>query len=79
MPDVNGRSLMMAVQAVDAKIRSLEAHIDGAGEDDDVSDAEELLLAYSKAAEDLRTAYEIARLTSSNLPPYGRLVRDSGD
>lgn len=74
MPDVNGRTLMMAVQAVDAQMRALQAQIAAAGEDDDVSDDEELLMSYEQAAQDLRAAYEIARVAASNLPPYARLV-----
>ncbi len=75
MPDVNGRTLMMAIQAVDAKMHALQAQIDNAGGDDDISDAEEMLVAYEKAAEDLRAAYEIALVTRSNLPPYAKLVK----
>jgi hypothetical protein len=31
-------------------------------------------LSYTRAAEELRSAYEVARLGSSNLPPYAELV-----
>jgi hypothetical protein len=75
MSDVDGRTLMMAVQAVDAQIRVLSAQIDHAGEDDDVSDLEDALYGYTQAADALRVAYEAAEITSSNLPPYDRLVR----
>ena len=34
----------------------------------------EMLLAYTRAADELRQAYEIARLNTSNLPPYDKLV-----
>jgi hypothetical protein len=78
MPQVNGRTLMMAIQAVDEKMNALQAQIDRAGEDDDPTDAEDLLLTYQQAADDLRAAYENARAETSNLPPYARLVRDGG-
>lgn len=75
MANVEGRVLLMAVQAVQAQIRALSQQIDEAGEDDDVTDAEDLLMGYMKAAEALRQAYEIEELSSSNLPPYDMLVR----
>jgi hypothetical protein len=76
MPDVNGRTLMLAIQAVDAKLKSLQARLDAAGDDDDAAaDAEEMMMSYEGAAEDLRAAYEIARLAASNLPPYASLLK----
>jgi hypothetical protein len=33
-----------------------------------------MLMGYTRAAEELRSAYEVARLTSTNLPPYDELV-----
>ena len=75
MPDVNGPTLMMAIQAVDKEIRALQDRIANTGSDDDISDDEEALFAYRDAARQLRDAYEIARLTSSNLLPYAQLIR----
>lgn len=76
MPEVNGRTLMLAIQAVNAKIRSLNDALAAAGEDDDAAaDAEEMLMSYEAAAEELQAAYEIARLAVSNLPPYATLVQ----
>jgi hypothetical protein len=75
MPEVNGRTLMLAIQAVDSKVRALQASIDAAGDDEDaLADAEEMLLSYEGAAQELRAAYEIACLAASNLPPYSSLV-----
>lgn len=75
MPEVNGRTLMLAIQAVDAKIQALQATLDAAEDDEDAAaDAEEMQLSYEGAAQDLRAAYEIARLAASNLPPYATLV-----
>jgi hypothetical protein len=76
MPDVDGRTLMMAIQAVDAKMHVLKATIDGVDDDEDVTTVEDLLLGYEKAAEKLRAAYELACLAASNLPPYASLIRD---
>lgn len=79
MPDINGRTLMLAIQAVDAKIRALQASLDAAGDDEDAgADAEEMLLSYEGAADELRSAYEIARLSVSNLPPYTELITAGG-
>ena len=74
MPEVNGRTLVMAVQAVDAQVRTLSRQIDAASEDDDVTDLEDLLLSYMNTAAELRTAYEAALKLTSNLPPYAKLV-----
>ena len=38
------------------------------------ADIEDILLSYTKAANDLREAYLIAFNKSSNLPPYEELV-----
>lgn len=75
MADIDGQTLLIAVQA---QIHSLETQIDQAGEDDDVSDQEDLLMGYMRAADTLRVAYEAEELTSSNLPPYDRLVPSQG-
>lgn len=74
MPNVNGRTLAMAIQAVDFKIADLEKSIDslppGQG-----AEMESLLLAYDNAAEVLKRAYQEALLEVGNLPPYEKLVR----
>lgn len=78
MPEVSGRTLVMAIQAVDAELRRLEEELERAGEDAD-PDLQELALSYSLAAEDLKQAYLQALNSASNLPPYEQLVgRDSG-
>jgi len=73
MPEVNGITLAIAVQAVDAKIQALSQEIESASEDE-VTDLADLLLSYTKAADNLRDAYLVALKQSSNLPPYGELV-----
>ncbi|WP_164001634.1 hypothetical protein [Pyxidicoccus caerfyrddinensis] len=78
MPEVSGRTLVMAVQAVDAELRRLEEELERAGDDAD-PDLQELTLCYSLAADDLQEAYLQALQSASNLPPYERLVaRGSG-
>jgi hypothetical protein len=76
MADVGGRTLLMAIQAVADAIAATEARLaDGSG---DSLDETEMLLAYTAAADELRGAYEVARLNTSNLPPYEELVRPNG-
>jgi hypothetical protein len=72
MATVSGRSLLMAVQAVHQAMVGLEEEL--ARGEGDPTDATELLLAYTSASEELRSAYEVARLGSSNLPPYATLL-----
>ncbi|HYP30939.1 MAG TPA: hypothetical protein VES00_03670 [Burkholderiaceae bacterium] len=72
MADVSGNTLLMAVQAVNDAITLLDERIrDGSG---DPLDDTAMLMSYTRAAEELRSAYQVARLTSSNLPPYDDLV-----
>jgi predicted transcriptional regulator len=74
MADIDAQTLLMAVQAVQAQLHALETKIDQAGEDDEVSEQEDLLTGYLRAAGIMRVAYEAEELISSNLPPYDRLV-----
>lgn len=74
MPNVNGRTLVMAIQAVDFKIADLEKTVDELPPDRG-ADLESLLLAYENAAEVLKGAYAEALSEASNLPPYEKLVR----
>lgn len=77
MPNVTGRVLALAIQAVDFKISSLERSIDslppGSG-----GELEDLLLTYTNAAETLKQAYQEALVESHNLPSYEKLVRSEG-
>lgn len=74
MPNVNGRTLVLAIQAVDFKIANLEESIDSLPANQG-SELESLLLNYTNAAEALKQAYAIAVTESSNLPTYEKLVR----
>jgi hypothetical protein len=75
MPEINGRTLMMAIQAVDFKINDIVRQLDEV-EDADGGELEMLLLSYEKAATSLKSAYEEALKTVSNLPPYETLVSE---
>jgi hypothetical protein len=74
MPNVNGMTLAMAIQAVDFKIADIERAIAALPEDEG-ADLESLLLSYDKAAQALKRAYDEARAEADNLPPYEKLVR----
>ncbi len=76
MAEVSGRTLMMAVQAVAAHIKTLEAEVRSAEDDDVVGELNELLLSYDQAAQELRVAYKSAQAATSNLPAYEDLVSD---
>ena len=76
MPEVRGPTLMKAILAVDAKVQALVAKLDAADPDiEDVTDLEDELLGYEKAASELKSAYEAALKMASNLPAYDKLVR----
>ena len=73
MAEINGRTLMMAIQAVDEKLQQLSQAIEACKEDE-LIDLEDMLLCYSKTADDLRKAYLLECKQCSNLPDYGKLV-----
>lgn len=75
MPNVNGPTLVMAIQAVDEMITSLSKQVDE-DEEGEIEDTESLLLSYTKAAANLRVAYGEALKELSNLPPYEELVQN---
>lgn len=73
MADVDGLTLMMAIQAVHEQIRRFEALLTS----ETLRDPEEiqsLLSSYETAADRLREAYERERTPGGNLPDYARLV-----
>jgi hypothetical protein len=74
MADVDGLTLMMAIQAVDQEIQRHELLLTS----QTLRDPEEiqsLIATYEKAADRLREAYEAEWTAGSNLPPYAKLVR----
>ena len=79
MPEVSDRTLVVAIQAVDAEMRRLAGQIDASEDDSHQADLEELLLTYSHAAEDLKKAYYSALRPGGNLPPYSKLVAQNAD
>jgi hypothetical protein len=73
MPEINSRTLLIAIRAIAAEIRALrEALAGGDAEAEDYEYLEDRL----RAAEDLERAYEVAARTEINLPPYDELVGD---
>jgi hypothetical protein len=73
MPNLNGRTLALIIQAVDFKIADLEQKI-AALPSDQGSELESLLLSYENAAEALKDAYREALTEVDNLPPYEKLI-----
>lgn len=71
---LNASTLMMAIQAVDAKINEISKQLEEGYDIDDVGEMDLLLLSYEKALQELRVGYEEALQTASNLPPYELLV-----
>lgn len=75
MTPLSVQTLAMAIQAVDAEIRRFKDAVGG-----DLAELEpddqELLLAFSLAAAELKTAYLDRRLTAPGAPPYEQLVGD---
>lgn len=72
MPDIDGVTLMMAIQAVDEVIgRLTEATAD---EDSADPDDQVMLMDYRRAARRLEDAYDKACEVELDLPPYDKLV-----
>jgi hypothetical protein len=73
MTEASGRSLMMALVALDAEISRIKESVSG-----DLGELEpnvqELLLAYSTAEMELKAAYAEARKSAPGLPPYEKFV-----
>ena len=75
MAELDGITLMMAVQAVHAEIVRYETLLAS----ETLRDREEiqsLVFSYEKALARLREAYESELATVGNLPPYSKLVPD---
>ncbi|MBV8972012.1 MAG: hypothetical protein JO290_06945 [Sphingomonadaceae bacterium] len=71
MVEVEGITLMMAIQAVDEVIGRLSAAVadDEAGPDEQVA-----LEDYRRTARELEKAYDLACKTELDLPPYDELI-----
>jgi hypothetical protein len=66
MPEVSGRALVVAIQAVQRQIEALEACID-AGEEDGLADRQALLPTAEDAGRERLTACESAFRMNGNL------------
>lgn len=73
MPEINGLTIMMAIQAVDATIQTIVGALKSQHRDDD-GELQLLLLSYEKAAASLKVGYEEAQKNTDNLPVYAVLV-----
>jgi hypothetical protein len=76
MQPVSGRTLMMAIQAVEAERERLRAEVAATADEMKQADLEELEVTYFKAATELRDAYIEECRTSLNLPRYEDLVNE---
>lgn len=74
MAEVSGATLMVAIQALDT-VRRDTAEARHEMDDNDRADLDELLVSYDLAARELQRAYDQARLSAVNLPPYEQLIR----
>lgn len=75
MPRVTEHALIMAVQAVHAQLKSFTDEMPIAEME---PDDQELYMAYSRAATELKTSYLEARQSSPQLPAYEELVSSDG-
>lgn len=71
MPHISYQTLICAIQAVAAEIRSLRAAL---AEGDAMPEDYQLIEDWQRAADDLERAYDAAARTLLNLPPYDELV-----
>lgn len=71
--ELSAQTLVMAVQAVEAEIRRITETVGGEITELEPDD-QELLLAFSKAAMELKKAYLDAREFAPGMPPYEQLV-----
>jgi hypothetical protein len=72
MQQISDNTLVMAIQGVAAEIRRIKSTVDG-----DVTELEaddqEVLMAFSQAAMELKAAYLAEREATPDLPPYEQL------
>lgn len=75
MAELDGLTLMMAIQAVNEQIRRYEELLTSETLRDP-QEIQSLILSYEGAAAHLREAYESEWSEGGNLPPYAKLVSD---
>lgn len=73
MASLSPNTLTMAVQGVNAEIRRLKDNVNGDITELDPDD-QELLLAFSQAAMELKAVYLEMSRTTPGMPPYEQLV-----
>ena len=81
MPDINNRTLQIAIATIAGRIRLLEARLadEIAAEDEDAGYTQQELLDYQAAADDLERAYDAeVRSGVINLSPYDALTGEGG-
>lgn len=73
MPEIKNRTMLIAIQAVAARIRAMREELaSGDAEPEDYVLLEQAI----EAAQDLERAYDIQAKTVLNLPPYDDLIAD---
>lgn len=75
MANLDGITLMTAIQAVDKQIEYFE-NLLGSETLRDPEEIQSLIFSYEQAAEKLKEAYIAERKEGSNLPEYSSLVRE---
>lgn len=76
MAEINAITMMMAIQAIDEKMLSLEEQIRQSSPDDsELPDVHSEYVQFMKASHSLRAAYESELKPDGNLPPYETLVK----
>jgi hypothetical protein len=67
------QTLMVAIQCVASEIKSLDVKLES-GQIEDEVEAEQMLLSWELALDDLKEAYEIALQKYSSMPTYKQLL-----
>lgn len=71
MSDISPQTLVIAIQAVAARVRALREAVAGGQAP---AQEQALLEDHLRAADELEQAYDFAALTVLNLPPYEELT-----
>ena len=73
MAEISDHALMLAIQAIHQGCAQIEAGRAGLSQTQQ-ADCDEIIESYELAVMELRAAYEQARLTAPDLPPYASLI-----
>jgi hypothetical protein len=74
MPTITVYALEAAIQVLNEKIFALKSHIDQQHDDADVSDLEEEIMGWMKAAASLKNSHKQAVVEGYDIMPYEKLV-----